>query len=726
MDLIGKTLRNYQIMEELGRGGMAVVYKAYQPSLNRYVALKVLPPQLGFDQEFVERFQREARAAAGLGHPNIVVVFDVGQEEGVHYIVMEYLEGRTLKEVIEQESPMPPKRVQGIVSQIGAALDYAHRRGFIHRDVKPANIFVGEGDRVTLTDFGIAKAASEAQQLTRTGILMGTPEYMSPEQASGSKVDHRTDLYALGVVLYQMVVGQAPFRGTTPHATLHAVIYEAPPPPRELNPSVTPALESVVMKAVAKQPGARFQTGAEMTSALQAALSGRGAVAAVPPPSGRPARPETVAARQEAQPSRKGSPVIWILVAIAAVLVLVLGGLFLLLGGNGDSGTSLPNETEGVVWQTPTPVPTLESGGTAVGPTVTVPAPTDTEPVPTVAPPTPEDTPAAPSHTAAPPGDTPVPPTETPIPPTDTPIPPTDTPVPPTKPAPEAQFGRLAFSSDRQGAPEIFAISLPGGSPVRLTNNGANDWLPDWSPDGSRIAFTSNRTGSYDIWAMGGNGGSQQAIVTTGAWDEYGRWAPDGQRISFSSTAKTDGVDNSEIFVRQANGNLERLTYSRAENQWADWSPNGRIVFTEGFKDDSNWDIFVMNGNGSNRTLWLGGPTCDVQPTWSPDGQSIAFLRIARDTNGNGRIDYEDMGDVWVGAASGGGLRQLTSGMWATTPAWSPDSKWIAFARMRDSNGNGRSDAKDAADIWAVPFGGGEPVPLLQSPYRDGDPSWTW
>ena len=232
MDLIGKTLGNYQIMEELGRGGMAVVYKAYQRSLNRYVALKVLPPQLGFDRQFVERFQREARAAAGLQHPNIVVVYDVGHEEGVHYIVMEYLEGRTLKAVIDYESPMPPRRVHGIVNQIGAALDYAHQRGFVHRDVKPSNVFVGEGDRVTLTDFGIAKAASEAQQLTRTGMLMGTPEYMSPEQASGAKVDHRTDLYALGVVLYQMVVGQAPFQGTTPHATLHAVIYEAPPPPR--------------------------------------------------------------------------------------------------------------------------------------------------------------------------------------------------------------------------------------------------------------------------------------------------------------------------------------------------------------------------------------------------------------------------------------------------------------------------------------------------------------
>ena len=259
--MIGKMLGNYQILEELGRGGMAVVYKAYQSSLNRYVAIKVLPAQLSFDQEFVERFQREAKAAAGLRHPNIVVIHDVGQADRVYYIVMEYLEGRTLKQVIEQGGALPAERVLGIVEQIGEALDYAHRRGFVHRDVKPANIFVGEGDRVTLTDFGIAKAASETQQLTRTGMLIGTPEYMSPEQAGGGRVDHRTDLYALGVVLYQMLVGRVPFRGTTPHAVLHAVIYEAPPPPRQLNSRISPALEAVIVRSIAKDPEQRHQTG---------------------------------------------------------------------------------------------------------------------------------------------------------------------------------------------------------------------------------------------------------------------------------------------------------------------------------------------------------------------------------------------------------------------------------------------------------------------------------
>jgi Tol biopolymer transport system component len=225
---------------------------------------------------------------------------------------------------------------------------------------------------------------------------------------------------------------------------------------------------------------------------------------------------------------------------------------------------------------------------------------------------------------------------------------------------------------------------------------------------------------------MNANGSAETPWVSTGGWDEYARWAPDGQRLSLSTTATTQGVPNSEIFVRQLSGNLQQITNSTAEDQWADWSPDGRLVYTEGFKDETDWDIFVVSGDGGAPVSWLDEATCDVQPTWSPDGQWIAFLRMSQDTNANGRIDFEDSGDVWIGRSSGGALRQLTSGLWAATPAWSPDSQWIAFARTLDSNGNGRSDSEDRVDIWAVPVSGGDPLPLLQSPRRDGNPSWTW
>ena len=260
MDLTSHRLGHYKIIQEIGRGGMAVVYRAYQTSLNRHVAIKVLPQHLGFDQVFVERFQREARASAQLRHPNIAVIYDVGHDQGYYYIVMELLEGRTLKQVIVQNGTLPVERATRIAEQVAAALDYAHERGLVHRDVKPANIFVGKDDHVTLTDFGIAKATVESRQLTSTGTLMGTPEYMSPEQAEGEEVDCRTDLYALGIVLYEMLAGRPPFRTEVPLATLYKQVNETPLSIRQLRPHVPRWMEMVVHMALAKRPQDRGQS----------------------------------------------------------------------------------------------------------------------------------------------------------------------------------------------------------------------------------------------------------------------------------------------------------------------------------------------------------------------------------------------------------------------------------------------------------------------------------
>jgi serine/threonine-protein kinase len=444
VDLTGKTLGNNQIIEEIGRGGMAVVYRAFQTSLNRFVAVKVLPAQLAMDRQFVDRFVREARAAASLRHPNIVVVHDVGEQDGLYFIVMEYLEGRTLQELIQQEGPLLPERTARILEQTCAALDHAHQRGFVHRDVKPSNIFVGEGDRVTLTDFGIAKAAWEAHQLTQTGMLVGTPEYMSPEQAEGEEVDHRTDLYAMGVVLFQMLTGKVPFRRTTPHATLHAVIYEPPPSPRELNPALPPAMESVLLKAVAKQPEQRFQSGAEMGSALRAAVSGRTVMGAGPV--------------TDARKKRSASPVIWLMAAVAAVLVVLLGAIGLLLAGEGKDATPVVATTEAIAAASVAPTET-ETSGTLATPTELTPSTTPEDgsetPQPTEPSASPTSTAEAATDTAQPPTETPIdtpePPTSTPKPPTNTPKPPTFTPVPPTwtpSPPPGCPFDpQGAFSS---------------------------------------------------------------------------------------------------------------------------------------------------------------------------------------------------------------------------------------------------------------------------------------
>lgn len=269
-DLAGKAWGRFQILEERGRGGMAVVYKAHDSILQRTVALKILLPLLAANQEVTERFRREAITAANLRHPNIVIIYDVGSHERFQYIVMEYLEGLTLHREIQHSGPLPNARVLHILGQLAGALDYAHEQSLIHRDVKPANIIISAGGHATLTDFGLVKAARRSR-ITGEGSTMGTLRYMSPEQAMGRELDSRADLYSLGVVVYEMLVGETPFTGTTPYETLHCVIYRAPPPLSHRNPSIAPAVESVVLRALAKEPDKRFSTASEFAHALAAA-----------------------------------------------------------------------------------------------------------------------------------------------------------------------------------------------------------------------------------------------------------------------------------------------------------------------------------------------------------------------------------------------------------------------------------------------------------------------
>jgi len=253
---------------------MAVVYKAYDGVLQRTVALKVLLPQLAANEEFTRRFQREAITAANLRHPNIVVIYDVGAFQTFQYIVMEYLEGPTLQQEIQKQGPLKRKRVLSITGQLAEALDYAHRKGLVHRDVKPANVIIGSGDHVTLTDFGLVKAA-KGSKITGEGVAIGTLKYMSPEQAAGKELDSRSDVYSLGVIAYEMLSGQAPFSGTTPYETLSALLYKSPPPLPPLRASVPLNVEKAVMRALAKEPEQRFATAGDFSKALASAAGSR-------------------------------------------------------------------------------------------------------------------------------------------------------------------------------------------------------------------------------------------------------------------------------------------------------------------------------------------------------------------------------------------------------------------------------------------------------------------
>jgi serine/threonine protein kinase len=269
--LIGQILGNCQLLEPIGRGGTATVYKAYQPSLDRYVAVKVLPTYLTHNSAFAARFEREARAVAKLDHPHILPVYDFGREGDLIYIVMKYVEAGTLKEILGE--PLDVEAVVEIISQMGEALDYAHQEGVIHRDVKPSNVLMDRGKWALLTDFGLAKMVEAKVQLTNTGVGMGTPAYMSPEQGQGTSVDARSDVYSMGVMLYEMLTGQVPYEAETPMAVVIKHITAPLPSLREIEPAIAEPVERVVLKALAKDPADRFQSVGQMVEALQKALS---------------------------------------------------------------------------------------------------------------------------------------------------------------------------------------------------------------------------------------------------------------------------------------------------------------------------------------------------------------------------------------------------------------------------------------------------------------------
>ncbi len=430
--LIGQTIGKYKIVETLGRGGMAEVYRAYQPSLDRDVAIKIMHSFLADEENFLTRFQREAKSMASLNHNNIVGVYDFDVEDGIYYIVMEFVSGGTLKEKLESLArngeKMPLSDSVRIILEIADALAYAHSRNMVHRDIKPGNIMIDEDGHAVLTDFGIAKILS-GPSFTATGAMIGTPAYMSPEQGLGQAGDERSDLYALGVLFYQMSTGQLPFDADTPLAVILKHVNEPIPEPQFINQDLPPELSAVIVKAMAKDPAKRYQSAADFATDLQsvaktldldigvgisfayladrttplplptsdtvvkpaaaATVLGAAPSIASPADSTRLATSGTIGTTEVAPPiappialpgteEKKRNPILWMILG-AIILFLIIGGSiggFLLIGGGNDPTPTevaavLPEDTN-TPEPTDTPEPTKEPdatidiGGTAV------------------------------------------------------------------------------------------------------------------------------------------------------------------------------------------------------------------------------------------------------------------------------------------------------------------------------------------------------------------------
>ena len=295
-----KQFGRFEVLQEIGSGAMGAVYKASDPMMDRVVAIKTIHTAAlvgPLADQYRERFTREARAAGRLTHPGIVTMFDVGVEDDTPYLVMEFVPGRTLEDVLNAGERYTTDRVCELGQQIAEALGYAHANGVVHRDIKPANILLsGSPDRPKITDFGVAKLT--AAQVTATGTLLGTPAFMAPEQFMGAPIDGRADIFSLGVILYWMATGDKPFSGDTITAVSYKIVHTEPIPPRQLNPGVPVALEHVILRALAKDPAARYQTGEELASDLASLRSGaasatRSGTAAGGPPVGATGIPAT-------------------------------------------------------------------------------------------------------------------------------------------------------------------------------------------------------------------------------------------------------------------------------------------------------------------------------------------------------------------------------------------------------------------------------------------------
>jgi serine/threonine protein kinase len=704
---VGGEFAGYRIQRLIGRGGMSVLYQAENPRLSRTVALKILAPELAEDDEFRERFVRESKLAASLDHPHIVDIYDAGDEGGLLYIAMRYVKG-DLKSLLEREGPLPLARVVPLIDQIASALDAAHDLNLVHRDVKPANILIAfksdpdEEGHVYLADFGLMKDTTARRGMTGTGQVVGTLDYISPEQIRGNPVDARTDVYALACVLYECLTGRVPFERNSDTAVMWAHLKEEPPRASDHFPNVSTLVADVIDRGLSKAPEDRYPNCMALAADLRAALGAK-------TDTGKPAplSAETVAVKRVEPPRREHRAP--------------------------QDFTPQRRPPERAPERPPERAPERPPRERA------------------------EPEHRAPRHVSSERPPAPVipdfnfemPPQQLPSESLEAGLPPREAdesrapkwkmaavvigsalgalsilaiytflgaraPAPDSNPANASRGAgarpdlELVFASDASGVSHIYSCVLSskracsssaGEFVVQLTAGSVPDEDPVWSPTG-KIAFVRGLPPA-EIYVMKDDGSNVKQITSSEDDNADPAWSPDGSSIAF-----TRGVPG-DIYVMDADGRgATRLTDHPADDQDAAWSPDGtKIAFVS--RRDGVPEIYVMKSTGNRERRVTEDIATEVRhPTWSPSGNKIAFTS---DRDGNL--------EIYVMKPDGTGLIRLTEtpALDEVGPSWSPDGKKIAFVRI--------SGAKRNLFILKA-NGSGKPRKLRSGLKGSFDPAW--